>query len=91
MGGHAHARGRGRAARRECCSIFGGLVGTEWQQAATVTQLARILDQVSTDLAAGAVGVGVLIGYTPGVDPSEYLAVVELAAAAGVADVHALA
>ena len=65
-------------------AIFGGLVGTEWQQAATAAQLARILDQVSTDLAAGAVGVGVLIGYTPGVDPSEYLAVAELAAAAGV-------
>ena len=65
-------------------AIFGGLAGTEWQQAATAAQLARILDQVSTDLAAGAVGVGVLIGYTPGVDPTEYLAVAELAAAAGV-------
>ena len=65
-------------------AIFGGLVGTEWQQAATAAQVARILDQVSTDLAAGAVGVGVLIGYTPGVDPAEYLAVAELAAAAGV-------
>ena len=39
---------------------------------------------MSTDLAAGAVGIGVLIGYTPGVDPAEYLAVAELAAAAGV-------
>ena len=47
-------------------AIFGGLVGTEWQQAATAAQLARILDQISTDLAAGAIGVGVLIGYTPG-------------------------
>ena len=65
-------------------AIFGGLVGTEWQQAATAAQVARILDQISTDLAAGAVGVGVLIGYTPGVDPAEYLAVAELAAAAGV-------
>ena len=65
-------------------AIFGGLAGTEWQQAATAAQLARIVDQVSTDLAAGAVGVGVLIGYTPGVDPAEYLAVAELAAAAGV-------
>jgi hypothetical protein len=68
----------GRAA-----TLFGGLGGTEWQQAANGTQLARILDQISTDLAAGAVGVGVLIGYTPGVDPSEYLAIAELAAAAG--------
>ena len=65
-------------------AIFGGLVGTEWQQAARATQVARTLDQIETDLAAGAVGVGVLIGYTPGVDPAEYLAVAALAATAGV-------
>jgi cytosine/adenosine deaminase-related metal-dependent hydrolase len=65
-------------------AIFGGLVGSDWQQAATAPQVARILAQIESDLAAGAVGVGVLIGYTPGVDPSEYLAVAELAAAAGV-------
>jgi dihydroorotase-like cyclic amidohydrolase len=69
----------GRAA-----TLFSGLAGTEWQQAATATQLGRILDQISADLAAGAVGVGVLIGYTPGVDPAEYVALAELAAAAGV-------
>jgi dihydroorotase-like cyclic amidohydrolase len=65
-------------------AIFGGLMGTEWRRAATAAQVARILDQISTDLAAGAIGVGVLIGYTPGVDPAEYLALAELAAAAGV-------
>ena len=65
-------------------AVFGGLIGTEWQQAATEVQVARILDQISTDLAAGAVGVGLLVGYTPGVDPTEYLAVADLAAAAGV-------
>ena len=65
-------------------AVFGGLVGTEWQQAATAAQVARILDQISTDLAAGAIGIGLLVGYAPGVDPAEYLAVAELAAAAGV-------
>ena len=65
-------------------AVFGGLAGTEWQRAATAAEVARILDQLSTDLAAGAIGIGVLIGYTPGVDPAEYLAVAELAAAAGV-------
>jgi dihydroorotase-like cyclic amidohydrolase len=64
--------------------IFTGLTGTAWQQAATATQLAQILDQVSTDLAAGAVGIGVLMGYTPGVDPAEFLALAELAAEAEV-------
>jgi hypothetical protein len=46
--------------------------------------VARILDQISTDLAAGAIGVGLLVGYAPGVDPAEYVAVAELAATAGV-------
>jgi N-acyl-D-aspartate/D-glutamate deacylase len=65
-------------------AVFGGLVGTEWQQAATPAQVARILDLLSSDLVAGAIGIGVLIGYTPGVQPAEYLALAELAAAAGV-------
>jgi N-acyl-D-aspartate/D-glutamate deacylase len=65
-------------------AVFAGLAGSEWQQAATEAQVARILDQLATDLAAGAIGIGVLIGYTPGVDPAEYLALAELAAAAGV-------
>src|SRR4029079_404318 len=65
-------------------AVFGGLVGTEWQQAASATQVARILDQIETDLAAGAVGVGVLIRYTTRGDPAEYLAVAALAATAGV-------
>jgi hypothetical protein len=64
-------------------AIFGGLIGTEWQQAASAAQVAQILEQIASDLAAGAVGVGVLLGYTPGVDPAEYLAVAELAATAG--------
>ena len=85
MGGGAHARDRGRAARRGCCGgSSAGWPAPSGKQAATAAQLARILDQISTDLAAGAVGIGVLIGYTPGVDPAEYLAVAELAAAAGV-------
>jgi cytosine/adenosine deaminase-related metal-dependent hydrolase len=65
-------------------AVFGGLIGTEWQQAASASEVARLLDRISTDLAAGAVGVGLLVGYAPGVDPAEYLAVADLAAAAGV-------
>jgi cytosine/adenosine deaminase-related metal-dependent hydrolase len=65
-------------------AVFGGLVGTEWQQAATAAQLVQILDQIAIDVAAGAIGVGVLVGYTPGVDPAEYLAVAQLASSAGV-------
>jgi Amidohydrolase family len=65
-------------------AVFGGLVGTDWQQAASTAQVARILDAISTDIAAGAIGIGLLVGYAPGVDPAEYVAVAELAAAAGV-------
>src|SRR4029450_8317542 len=65
-------------------SVFAGLAGSDWQQAATDAQVARILDQIASDLAAGAIGIGVLMGHTAGVDPAEYLAVAELAAAAGV-------
>ena len=64
-------------------AVFAGLAGSEWQQAASPNEVARLLEQISTDLAAGAIGVGLLVGYTPGVDPSEYLAVAELAATAG--------
>src|SRR5207248_19001 len=52
--------------------------------AASGSQLVGILDQIATDLAAGAIGIGVIVGYTPGVDPSEYLAGAEWAASAGV-------
>ena len=65
-------------------AIFGGLAGTEWQQAASRVQVAQILDRLANDLAAGAIGIGVLIGYAPGVDPAEYQALAALAAAAGV-------
>ena len=54
-------------------AIFGGIVGEEWQQAASGPQLVRILDQIANDVAAGAIGIGVIVGYTPGVDPAEYL------------------
>lgn len=74
----------GRPLNGGAATIFGGLVGTEWQQPATAAQQALIMDQMETDLAAGAIGIGVLIGYTPAVDPYEYLAVAELAAIAGV-------
>ena len=72
-------------------AVFGGLVGTEWQQAATAAQVARILDQVSSDLASGAIGVGVLVGYAPGVDPAEYRRPRGAGGRRRGADVHALA
>ena len=51
-----------------------------WKAAATAHQRETILERIGVELAAGAIGVGVLQGYAPLVDPEEYLAVCRLAA-----------
>jgi N-acyl-D-aspartate/D-glutamate deacylase len=55
-----------------------------WQGPATPPQISQILDRLAADLAAGALGIGMLVGYAPGADPDEYLRVARLAAEAGV-------
>ena len=54
-----------------------------WQGPATPEQVSRILDLLSEELADGAVGIGLLLGYAPGVEPAEYLAVAGVASRAG--------
>lgn len=54
-----------------------------WQAEASAAQRDRILGRLYRDLADGALGIGVLVGYAPQVDPAEYLAVARLAAKAG--------
>ena len=56
-----------------------------WQGPASPGQLAAIATRLSADLADGAIGIGMLVGYAPGCDPDEYLRVAALAAEAGVA------
>jgi Amidohydrolase family len=63
--------------------VLGILGDQRWQGPATTDQLSLILATLAADLAGGAVGVGLLMGYAPGVDPAEYLAVAQLAAEAG--------
>lgn len=55
----------------------------EWQRSSSRTELAQWLGLLETELAAGALGIGVLMGYAPRTDPAEFLAVARLAAAAG--------
>jgi cytosine/adenosine deaminase-related metal-dependent hydrolase len=55
-----------------------------WQRAAEPAQLTALLARLAADLADGALGIGLLLGYAPAVDPDEYLRVAELAAQAGV-------
>ena len=55
-----------------------------WQRPAEPGQLRAMLSRLSADLADGALGIGILLGYAPAVSPDEYLQVAGLAASAGV-------
>ena len=55
-----------------------------WQRPAEPAQLTALLSRLAGDLADGALGIGLLLGYAPGVSPAEYLRVATLAAEAGV-------
>jgi len=55
-----------------------------WRRPARPAELDALLARLSADLADGALGIGVLLGYAPDASPAEYLRVAALAAAAGV-------
>jgi hypothetical protein len=54
-----------------------------WQRSSSPRELGQWLDLLGTELACGALGIGVLVGYAPRSDPAEFRAVARLAAAAG--------
>lgn len=64
--------------------LLAGISRPAWQGAATSRQVANIVGLLEGELADGALGIGVLVGYAPASEPSEYLAVARLAASAGV-------
>jgi N-acyl-D-aspartate/D-glutamate deacylase len=55
-----------------------------WQRSAEPPQIDALLARLAEDLADGALGIGVLLGYAPAASPAEYLRVAALAAQAGV-------
>jgi N-acyl-D-aspartate/D-glutamate deacylase len=55
-----------------------------WQRPAGPAQVGVLLARLTADLAEGALGIGVLLGYAPAASPAEYLRVAGLAAEAGV-------
>jgi cytosine/adenosine deaminase-related metal-dependent hydrolase len=55
-----------------------------WQGSASPAQLSELTSTLAADLADGALGIGVLLGYAPHTEPQEYLRVAALAAQAGV-------
>lgn len=55
----------------------------DWQRTSSPRELTDWLALLDAELAAGALGIGVLMGYAPHSDPAEFLAVARLAAEAG--------
>ena len=53
-----------------------------WQRSSSPAELSRWLMLLERDLADGALGIGVLMGYAPRTEPAEFVAVARLAAAA---------
>src|SRR3984957_1250534 len=64
--------------------LFANLADPGWQRAASAAETGRVLGMLEADIAAGALGIGILAGYAPGAAPGEYLRVAALAAASGV-------
>ncbi|MFT4084555.1 MAG: amidohydrolase family protein [Nocardioides sp.] len=56
-----------------------------WQRTSTAPERAAWLDTLESEIADGAVGIGVLLGYAPRSDPEEFLAVARLAQRTGTA------
>lgn len=55
-----------------------------WQRSSTAAQLDRWLGLLRSEIADGALGIGILMGYAPQSDPKEFLAVARLAAQTGI-------
>jgi cytosine/adenosine deaminase-related metal-dependent hydrolase len=56
----------------------------DWQRTSTTAERRTWLSLLEDQIADGALGIGILIGYAPRSDPAEYLATAALAARAGV-------
>jgi N-acyl-D-aspartate/D-glutamate deacylase len=65
-------------------TFLANIASPAWQRPATPAEIAAVLARLSGDLADGALGIGLLVGYAPATGPAEYLQVAGLAAEAGV-------
>ncbi|MHC5257551.1 amidohydrolase family protein [Streptomyces sp. UC4497] len=54
-----------------------------WQRSSSPRELTAWLSLLEDELAAGALGIGILMGYAPATEPAEFQAVARLAAKAG--------
>ena len=74
----------GIAPEANLTGFLANIASPAWQRPAAPAEISAMLARLSADLADGALGIGVLLGYAAGSDPAEYLRVCELAAEAGV-------
>jgi len=65
-------------------ALFANLADPRWTGAASPAEVGRVLSLLEADIADGALGIGMLVGYAPGAAPGEYLRVAALASASGV-------
>lgn len=73
----------GRTADADLVNGLSVLADPAWQRDSSPAQLRSWLARLESELADGALGIGILQGYAPRTDPAEYRAVNELAARAG--------
>jgi methylmalonyl-CoA mutase cobalamin-binding subunit len=71
----------GHPADRRATTMLARFADSAWQREATAAEEDRILGLLESELAAGALGIGVLLGYAAGTSLGEYLRVARLAAA----------
>ena len=63
--------------------VLGSLSHPAFQSSASAAQVSVMLSRLAAELADGAIGIGLLLGYSPGTEPAEYQQVAALAAQAG--------
>jgi N-acyl-D-aspartate/D-glutamate deacylase len=59
------------------------LADPQWQRSSSPAELTGWLSLLERELADGALGIGILLGYAPRSEPAEFVAVARLAASAG--------
>jgi Amidohydrolase family len=64
--------------------FVGNQARPNWQEPADLKDVGRVLDALEAEVAAGGIGIGVLIGYAPRTGRSEYFALAGLASRLGV-------
>jgi N-acyl-D-aspartate/D-glutamate deacylase len=74
----------GLSTRGSLATLLASIGNPAWQRPAEPAQVSAMMSRLAADLADGAIGIGILLGYAPAASREEYLRVAALAAEAGV-------